>query len=277
MQDVGHVVEQPADAMAAEVAHDRTTLRLDIALDGMADVAGGVAGLCRRDAAQQGFVGDLDKPLGGALGLADRIHAAGIAVPAVEDVGHVDIDDVAVLERLVVGNAVADDMVDRCAGRLRVAAIVQRRGDRVVLHAEVEDEIVDFLGRDAWPDTLGKRVEAAGGELSGPVHSGEVVRSVEPDLAGVLQWCRRGVDIGDHRYPAICPDPACAACAPMAGAAAGKSPAPGGGAARRNRSCPVWYSLNWTGRAVQSAFAAGLPPTCGAGACPEGRFPLAQC
>ena len=49
---------------------------------------------------------------------ADRIHAAGIAVPAVEDVGHVDIDDVAFAQRLVVGNAVADDVVDRGAGRL---------------------------------------------------------------------------------------------------------------------------------------------------------------
>ena len=35
--------------------------------------------------------------LGGALDVADRVHAAGIAVPAVEDQRHVDIGDVAVL------------------------------------------------------------------------------------------------------------------------------------------------------------------------------------
>jgi hypothetical protein len=55
------------------------------------------------------------KAFGGALDLADRIHAAGIAMPAVENECHVDVDDVAVAQRLGVGNAVADDVVDRGA------------------------------------------------------------------------------------------------------------------------------------------------------------------
>ena len=61
------------------------------------------------------LVGHVDQPLGPARDLADRVHAAGIAVPAVDDQGHVDIDDVAFAQRLVAGNAVADDVVDaRC-------------------------------------------------------------------------------------------------------------------------------------------------------------------
>src|SRR3954468_5003442 len=43
MDDVGLVVEQPAKAMAAEIAHHAHVLRLDIGLDGGADVAGGGA------------------------------------------------------------------------------------------------------------------------------------------------------------------------------------------------------------------------------------------
>src|SRR5579859_31439 len=41
MDDVGLVVEQASEPMAAEVAHHAHALRLDKALDGMADVAGG--------------------------------------------------------------------------------------------------------------------------------------------------------------------------------------------------------------------------------------------
>ena len=127
MDDVGLVVEQPAEAVAAEIAHHAHVLRLDIGLDGGADVAGGGARPDHRDAAHHGLVGDLDQPFGAARDGADREHAAGIAMPAVEDQRHVDIDDVAFLQRLLARDAVADDVVDRGAGGLAVAAIHQRR------------------------------------------------------------------------------------------------------------------------------------------------------
>src|SRR5829696_1438519 len=45
MDDVRLVVEHAPEAMAAEIAHHAHALRFDKALDGMADVAGGGAGL----------------------------------------------------------------------------------------------------------------------------------------------------------------------------------------------------------------------------------------
>jgi hypothetical protein len=45
MDDVRLVVEHAAEAVAAEIAHNAHLLRFDEALDRMADVAGGVAGL----------------------------------------------------------------------------------------------------------------------------------------------------------------------------------------------------------------------------------------
>ena len=120
------------------------------------------------DAAHQAFVGDLDQPLGGALQLAGRVHAAGIAMPAVEDEGHVDVDDVAFAQRLLVRDAVADDVVDGGAARLAVAAIVERGGQGAVVQPEVEDEIVDRLGGDAGLHDVVERVEARGGEPARP-------------------------------------------------------------------------------------------------------------
>src|SRR3546814_4071143 len=96
----------------------------------MADVAQRRAGLHHLDAAHHGFVGHLDQAAGDDLRLADEEHAAGVAVPTVDDDGDVDVDDVAVVETLVVaGNAVADDVVHRGADRLGEAAIVQWRSE----------------------------------------------------------------------------------------------------------------------------------------------------
>jgi hypothetical protein len=74
----------------------------------VADVAQARAGLDLDDALPHGLVGDLAQALGGDRAFADDEHAAGVAVPAVLDDGDVDVDDVAVLQRPVVGDAVAD-------------------------------------------------------------------------------------------------------------------------------------------------------------------------
>src|SRR5207253_4542804 len=95
MDDVRLVVEHATQPVAAEIAHHAHALRLDKTLDGVADIAGGGAGLHGSDAAHHGFIGHFDQPLGLARDRADHIHAAGIAVPAVDDEGDVDIDDVA--------------------------------------------------------------------------------------------------------------------------------------------------------------------------------------
>jgi hypothetical protein len=200
VQYVGRVVEKLADAVAAEIAHDGTALAFGVALDGRADRAGAGAGADRRYAAHQAFMRDFQQPLGGALDGADRIHAARIAMPAVENVGHVDVDDVAVPERLGVRNAVADDMIDRGAGRFGVAAIVQGRGQGPLIHAKFENKPVDRFGGHAGRHNARQFVEAARGQVAGLAHAGEGFLAVEPDLAGVSRGRRCSVEIGDHRW-----------------------------------------------------------------------------
>ena len=117
-----------ADAVAAEVAHNAVAVGLRVALDGVGDVAEVVAGLGLLEAEHQAFVGDVDQLARLQRHIADEVHAAGVAVPAVDDRGHVDVDDVAVLKRLLARNAVADDVIDRDAAALGVAAVAERRG-----------------------------------------------------------------------------------------------------------------------------------------------------
>ena len=77
--------------MAAEVTYDGIALRLDEALDGLADVAHGDAGPHHLDAFPHCRIGYVDQPLRLHADLADAIHAAGITVPAIENDGYVDI------------------------------------------------------------------------------------------------------------------------------------------------------------------------------------------
>src|SRR5215469_7082 len=83
MDDVGLVVEQPPQSMAAEIAHHAHVLGLDIALNGGADVAGRGARPDRINAAHHRLVGHADEPVGAPRDLADRKHPARIPVPPI--------------------------------------------------------------------------------------------------------------------------------------------------------------------------------------------------
>ena len=192
-------MEETAEAVAAEIAHDGAALAFGILLDGETDVAGVGAGLRHRDPAQQRFVGDVDQPFGATRNGADTVHAAGIAVPAVEDERDVDIDDVAFTERLVVGDAVADDVIDRGADRLAIAAIVERGWVGAMVHGELEGEIVEPRGGDARLDLVHEHVERLRRQAARLAHALEIRRPVQLDLAGLAASGERGVDKG-HQY-----------------------------------------------------------------------------
>src|SRR5690606_4232922 len=123
-----------ADAVAAKLAHHAETLGFGKLLDRPSDVAQARARAHHDDATPHGLVGDGAQAPRGDGGVADDEHAAGIPVPAVLDHGDIDVEDVALLEELVVRNAVADLVVDRGADRLGIGdvaatAVVQGRGN----------------------------------------------------------------------------------------------------------------------------------------------------
>src|SRR3989344_596679 len=116
-------------------AHHGKSVGLGVRLDRMADVAKACTRPHLRDAAQHALVRDLYQALRLDRRLADKEHPAGIAMVAVLDDGHVDVDDVAFLELLVAGNAVAHLVVDRGADGARETLVVERRRNRL-LHVD---------------------------------------------------------------------------------------------------------------------------------------------
>ena len=71
--------------------------------------------------------------------------------------GQVDVDDVAFFQRLVVGNAMADDVVDGGATGFRVGRVAVVEGSWITalnVDVVVVNEFVDFVGGDAGFDEL---------------------------------------------------------------------------------------------------------------------------
>ena len=171
VEDLRVLVIDPADAVAAVLAHHRVLVALGEGLDGVADVAEEGAGLDHADAAPHGLVTGIGEPTRQHRHVADRVHAAGVAMPAVADDGDVDVQDVAALQGPVVRDAVADDMIHGGADGLREAAVIEVRGHGFQL---VDDELVtapvELLGAHAGLDEGLDHVEHARGEPAGEAH-----------------------------------------------------------------------------------------------------------
>ena len=78
-------------------------------------------------------------------------------------------------KRLVVRNAVADDMIDRGADGFAIAAIIERGRIGAVGYGEVEDEIVQRLGGDAGLHMRDEHVERLGRQPAGEAHALEIL------------------------------------------------------------------------------------------------------
>lgn len=115
------------------------------------------------------------------MDFADDEHAARVAEIAVLDHGDVDVERIAVLERLVAGDAVADHVVDGNASRLRVRRIarrliVERRryGALDIEHVLVA-QAVQFTGGGTGCDKRRDVVEHLACEAAGNAHLRDVV------------------------------------------------------------------------------------------------------
>ena len=120
------------------------------------------------------------------------VHPAGVAVPAFEDDGDVDVDDVAFGKLFFARDAVADDVVDAGADRLGEAAVVQRRRHCAVRQDELVAQPVQLGGGHTGDHMRCDHVQCARRELAGSAHPGEILLAVDGDapcLAAAVHSC----------------------------------------------------------------------------------------
>ncbi len=167
-------VELLADPVADEVAHHAEPLGFGVILDRLADGVDRVARHRGGDAEGGAVAGDLHQFTRALVDVADEERGVGVAVHALLPQGDVAVEDVAVLQGTVVGDAVADHLVGRGAQRLgervRAARIHQRARVGVVGDRPGVTELVDGLGGDPRSDHGPERLEGVGGESPGATH-----------------------------------------------------------------------------------------------------------
>src|SRR5471032_1325744 len=149
VQDLRLIVIHLADAVPAVLANHAEAVAFGNGLNRMTNVAQRGAGTHRTDAGAHGLVSGLDQPPRLRARLADKVHAAGVAKPAVFDDGDVDIHDVAILKHPARRDAVADHFVDRSTHGFREAVITDVTGNGL-LHIDdvVVAELVEVVGGD---------------------------------------------------------------------------------------------------------------------------------
>ena len=110
VDDFRAVVEQAPDAVPAEIAHNAVAVGFGMALDGVGNVAEAVAGPGLLEPEHQAFVSNVDQLLRFDRDVADEVLRLCRRARRFR-IGSRPGDDIAVLERLVAGNAVANDML----------------------------------------------------------------------------------------------------------------------------------------------------------------------
>ena len=131
MRDVRCAMEQAVDAVADVRLDDVALLRLGVLVDRVAEVAEEDAGLDHRDSVVQASARRFHNThrVGVVTGfLADVVCLVEVAVVAAVVEGDVDVEDVAVDQDALVGDAMADDFVEGGAYGFREVAVVQWRG-----------------------------------------------------------------------------------------------------------------------------------------------------
>ena len=187
MQHHQPVVECGADSVAGEVTNHVVAEPICVRLDDAADDRQGASRLDGLDRAHGGFVGALDEqPV--LLGHVPRQErGVGVAVDTVDEGGDVDVDDVAVLDHGRVGDAVANDLVQRGAAGLRVTLVAQRRRVGAVVDHVLVRNAVELVGGDARRDGLTSLGQRRGGDASGNAHLLDHLGGLDPRLATLLR------------------------------------------------------------------------------------------
>lgn len=131
MRNVRCAMEQAVDAVADVRLDDVAFLRLGVLVDRSSEVAEEDAGLDHRNGVVQAGACCLNNTDGVGVVtslLADVVCLVEVTVVAAVVEGDVDVEDVAVDQDALIGNAVADNFVKGGAYGFREVAVVQWRG-----------------------------------------------------------------------------------------------------------------------------------------------------
>ena len=178
----GFLVDGAADAVAAEVANDVETGGIDFFFDDAADVADAMAGARDLHRLSEGALGaDGKTAADGGLcdGRSDDDRFRRVGHEAVLRNGHVELEQVAIAETAVRGDAVDDFVVNADAADAGKLVNGNGSGNGAVLAHDVATDLVEFHGGDAGTGGGFHGLEHEPDDVSGFAHGGEFFGGVD--------------------------------------------------------------------------------------------------
>ena len=112
VQHLRVLVEFLAHAVPTIFAYNGKTLFFSVLLNGMAHITQGGAGFDLINTQPHAFISGFSQAAGQDAGLTHVVHTAGVTKPAVLNDGDVHIQNVAIFQHFIAGNAVTDNVVD---------------------------------------------------------------------------------------------------------------------------------------------------------------------
>lgn len=159
MRNIGRAVEKLVDAVSAICPDNTTVPALRMLLDDVAVFAEKRAWLDNLNRLVQAFARSLSHPH--SVWVRERLVSNVVSLvqirveTAVVD-GDVDVENISILEYSLVGDAVADDLVERRAYRLGKMAVVEGRWVRLRLLADCVGHILQLSLHPAQPSPCGQ-------------------------------------------------------------------------------------------------------------------------
>ncbi len=171
MQDLRILVIDAPDAVAAVLAYYRVVACFDEGLYRVSNVAQVSTRTDNLDAAPHGFKARFGQALRVRRRFPDEVHAAGVAVKTFTDHRDIDVNDVTGLKPFVIGYAVADDVVNGGADRLREPPVIEvRRYGALDVDYVVVANAVELFGGHTGHDVLANHVEHLRGQPARSAH-----------------------------------------------------------------------------------------------------------
>ena len=177
-------MERPADSVPGEVPHHPVAEPPGVRLDHPADGVQRAAGRDGADAAHHRLVRALDQQPRLLVHVSGQERRVGVPVYAAEVRGDVNVDDVAVVDQRVIGDPMADHLVQRGAQRLRVTAVAERARVGAVADQEVVPHLIQVVGGHARRHSSTDRLQGLGGQFAGHPHPLDDLGRLDVRLAG---------------------------------------------------------------------------------------------
>lgn len=166
MRHVGCAVEELIDTVAAESAHDREAVGGRVTLDDFTKLAVLRAGLDHGNRLLQALASGIDKLLAFFVDLTDQVGLIQIAVETTIVAGHVQVDNITLLEHTLVGNAVANDLVDGSAHGFGEVVIIEGGRVRATLDGRFVHNSVNLIRCDTRTNSGSTNIQNLAGNLS---------------------------------------------------------------------------------------------------------------